>query len=168
MSGVADSAVVVKRVTAGLLAGVVVCVLLALMLFVWTGGTALRVPWLNVQVLPEDPRLEQPKDDEILQRPLFWDSRRPMDVAQEAPAEQVVEQVEALAGVKLLGIIVRDSIQSALLEVDGKPGRYAPGDTVKQWQVAEVGGQVVRFASPRGETVLTLEREIHKGIRLEP
>ncbi len=168
MSQTADSVAVARKVSIGLLTGVVLCLLLALLLFFMTGGQTMRVPWLNVQVLPEEPGFQQLVDDEVLERPLFWESRRPLKVQEDAPQEQAARPIEPLTGVKVLGIITQGETQMALLEIDGKPGRYKPGDAVKQWQVADVTGNQVHFASADGENVLTLEREVHKGIRLGP
>lgn len=158
----------VRKVSMGLLAGIACCLLIALLLFFLVGEQPLRVPSLNVQVLPEEPHLQVVVDDEILARPLFWESRRPIAEVGETEAVDQVEQIQPLAGVRLLGIIMRGQTQTALLEVDGKPGWFREGDAIKQWRIAGLTEQEVRFSSSGGESLLTLEREVHKSVRLEP
>lgn len=151
-----------------LTAGIAVCLAVAVCLFFWVDISTQRVPYLNVQVLPDEVSEVKTAPDETLARPLFWEGRRPVEpvVADEA-SEQVVESVQELEGVRLLGILAKGNNYTALLNVDGKVERVRRGGVVKQWNVTRVTGQEVHFSYQGSRSVLSLERETHQSIKLE-
>lgn len=161
----------VHRVKLGLLAAVAGAIMLVLLLFFLTGPSALRVPYLNVQFLPETGTGQDIALEVALERPLFWEQRRPL-----APQPQIVEPIiepepepviEPLVGVRLLGIMARAESNVALLEVDGEVHRVVQGATIKQWEVSAIEPHEIRFTSHNKQSLLRLEREIHQSIKLE-
>ena len=169
MSQVVDQgARITRRVSKGLMAAIAVCLVIAAAGFWWTGEDQQRVPFLNVQILPEELTQAQGVSDEIFARPLFWSTRRMGESIADAVEEQAESvAVEPLEGVSLLGIIAKDGRQMALLAVDGSIERVQEGATVKQWTVSDITGREVQFSGRGATTVLTLEREIHESILLE-
>lgn len=161
--------IVAGRVTKGLLIGIVVCILIALLLFWSTGGSQERVPYLNVQLLPAEQVQLRIEPDEVLSRPLFWNTRRPVEAIEAVVDEPEVDflEVAPLEGVRLLGIIAQGQNYIALLEVDGKVERVKRNSTVKQWRVSRITAREVQFISQGKRSLLTLEREPHDHITLE-
>lgn len=159
---------ITSHVSTGLIVAVAVCLVIAAARFWWTGEDQQRVPFLNVQILPEELTQAQRVSDEIFSRPLFWSTRQRVapepDVVEEQP--ELVNE-EPLQGVSLLGIIAKDGRQVALLAVDGNIERVQEGATVKQWTVSDITGREVQFSGRGATTILTLEREIHENIQLE-
>lgn len=165
---VGQVAATTRKFSIWLAAGIAVCLLLAAGLFVWVDPPPQRVPYLNVQVLPDEVSDLEVKPDMVLARPLFWAERRPVELAVvDEISEQVVEEVQELEGVKLLGILVKGNSYTALLNVDGKVERVRRGATVKQWDVARVTAREVYFSNRGKKSVFSLERETHESIKLE-
>lgn len=162
---------IINLVSRGLLAATALCVLVAGLLFFWVGDQPLRVPYLNVQLLPDEELATDVDFEASLQRPLFWETRRP--VVESAIVEQVQEPekeevIEPLVGVRLLGILAKGDDFTALLEIEGKIERVQKGSSIKQWNVSDITGHEVHFSRQGKRSVLSLEREIHKSIKLEP
>lgn len=157
-----------RRVTAGLLFGILACVGLVLGILFFVSGEETRTAHLNVQILPEIEEVTVGNYDEVMLRPLFWQDRRPLEQEQ-APVivESVVEEVVELEGVRLLGVIVQGNVRTALLEVDGAVLRLQQGQTVKQWKLQTINEGGVRFTAGGKVSVLSTERPKLQGIHLE-
>ena len=157
-----------SRVSRGLMAAIAVCLVIAAAGFWWTGEDQSRVPFLNVQILPDELTLAHGVSEEIFARPLFWSTRRMAESVADVAEEQAASvSDEPLEGISLLGIIAKDGRQVALLAVDDSIERVQEGATVKQWTVSEITGREVQLSSRGATTILTLEREIHESIQLE-
>lgn len=159
-------AAVSSRVTWVLLAGIALCAVTAVLGFSLTGDNQGRVPFLNVDILPQEQELIASSGQEALTRPLFWVARRPIEPAESAEPMQP-ERVAPLEGVRLLGIMARDNQYTALLEVDGKVQRVGDGVDVKQWTVSELTARKITFMAGDSSAVLTMEREPHHSIQLD-
>lgn len=161
------SAQMVQRLKLGLLVALVAAVMLVFLLFFLVGPGTLRIPFLNVQLLPDAEVRQEVSVVAALERPLFWEQRRPVipPVVEPEPEPEVV--IEPLEGVRLLGIMARGDQHVALLEVDGEVQRVGQGADVKQWSVSAIGPQDVQFSSRNKKSLLILKREIHESIKLE-
>jgi len=87
-------------------------------------------------------RLEDPLTPDaaaaLLARPLFWEGRRPVEIAVEAQAEVVVTAPPAparLDGVTLHGVFGSAEALGVIATIDGRVGRINPGQTVKGWRL---------------------------------
>lgn len=161
-------AATIRKFTIWLAIGIAGCLLLAAGLFIWVDNPPQRVPYLNVQVLPSEVSNVEVEPDMALARPLFWKGRRPVEPAVvNEVSEQVVEGVQELEGVKLLGVLAKGNSYTALLNVDGRVERVRRGSTVKQWDVTRVTAREVHFSSQGEKSVLSLARETHQSIKLE-
>lgn len=155
-----------NKVTAGLLAGVVLCMLLAVGGFLWVGGSQERTPFLNVEILPQEQEQQQALSHEALERPLFWMSRRPVEPVESSEPEQPVI-VETLEGVQLLGIMAQKNNYMALFVVDGQVVRVRKGMKLKQWTVTGLTDQEVTLKAGANTRVIRQERQTHQSIKLE-
>lgn len=165
---VEPAVVITRKFTVWLLAGIAICLLVAMSLFLWVGNSPQRVPHLNVQVLPGEVSEIEIKPDRTLGRPLFWEGRRPIEsVVTDDNSEPGIENALGLTGIRLLGILAKDNNYMALLNVDGKVERVWRGSMVKQWSVTRVTGQEVYFSNQGKQSMLSLERETHHSIKLE-
>lgn len=168
MSWEQQSKVAVRQVTLMLIFALCVCAIIAAFGFWWAGEKQERVPFLNVDILPQEQELLILSSDETLLRPLFWASRRPQEQARTELVEPVQpETVTPLEGVRLLGIIAKGNKHTALLEVDGAVIRASVGSKVKHWVVSRVTALNITFQAGSASEVLTLSRETHQSIKLE-
>lgn len=159
-------AAVSNRVTIALLVGIVLCALIAVLGFLLMGDSQARVPFLNVDILPKEQEQVTTSGQEALARPLFWPARRPVELAKNTEPAQP-ERVVPLEGVKLLGIMAKDSRYMALLEVDGAVQRVSSGAGVKQWTVSELTAREITLVAGESSVVLNLERDSHRSIKLD-
>lgn len=168
MSGqIGSQDAIIRAFSIWLMAAVLACGLVAVLLFVWVDTDQQRVPYLNVQVLPEELSAAEVAPDTALARPLFWAERRPVEPVAETVQAVPEAPLQELTGVRLLGILAKGNHYTALLEVDGKVERVTQDATVKEWNVADITAREVHFSSREGGSVLSLERELHQSIKLE-
>lgn len=112
---------------------------------------------LAVRTLKLDEPVDATAAIAILERPLFWEGRRPL-----APTPLVAAQPQARAPAKLSGVSVQgvygagDSL-GLIATVDGQQQRIASGQTVKGWQLTGYDNGVATFSSGGRETTLALE-----------
>ncbi len=92
--------------------------------------------------------------EEARARPIFHTDRR----AFAAPAEPSGEERETLSGYAMVGSLVTNSVQRALLSNDarGVSAWVSPGEEFLGWTVEEVGPDRVVLSGEGGETVLAL------------
>lgn len=116
---------------------------------------------LKVGTLTLDAPLDEPGSAAILARPLFWNSRRPLEAKPEIVEEPVVKAKPApkkLEGVELHGVFGTGDNLGLIATIDGRMGRIRPGDLVKGWRLLGYEGGVANFES--GGTTRTLRLEL--------
>lgn len=101
---------------------------------------------------------------DILERPLFWASRRPVEAAEEQAANDVI----SVDGIRVLGIIVKGGTPSVLLNTGQRIARARVGDDVSGWRVNAIATHSVTLAS--GDRVVELQITAPRNplIRLDP
>jgi hypothetical protein len=111
---------------------------------------------LAVQTLQLDEGVPPDQGAEILSRPLFWQSRRPL-----APPKKVVVKPKAPAPQKLKGVVLHGVYGTGdglglIATVDGTMARIAKGQSVKGWQLKSYENGVARFSSAGRKATLPL------------
>ncbi|MFA5123651.1 hypothetical protein [Zavarzinia sp.] len=100
-------------------------------------GLALRLPAATTPAAPDLP--------EILERPVFAESRRPAAVAAAAPFG-------------LLGVVTGGGLATAWLRLpDGSTARVRPGDTAAGWQLVSIEPRRVVLGRGGDTIVLSIE-----------
>lgn len=155
------------KVTATLLATLVITVVLAILLWFWVDTEPVRNPYLNIEALPSAQIHTATDIDAVLARPLFWQEREPVLAPEETVAEVEAPQASPLKNIKLLGVVLTGDVRTALLEVDGKVMSVQAGQTIQDWMIKEVSAKEVSFAAGTKQTVLSLVRERPDSIQLE-
>lgn len=104
---------------------------------------------LQISALDLEQPLTSDQSAALLARPLFWESRRPVE-----PVEVVVQapstpkqKVKKLDGIELHGVFGVNESLGIIATVDGKLGRIGQGDSVKGWRLTGFDGGVARFES---------------------
>lgn len=161
--------VLVHRVFLGLASATALCVCVVMMMLFFITDEKQRLPYLDVNILPDEPLADgRPVWPNLLERPVFWETRRPV-------AESVVEDdvkvddtvlITQLEGVKLLGIISGDKARAALLEVEGKALKVKKSDKVMGWTVSKIRPREVQLVNGNEQSVLVVDKSIHANIRL--
>lgn len=157
----------VNRFTLGLLAAIVGVLALAAGLWVMTQVEPMRTPYMSLEPLPSTEQGQTISAEQAVNRPLFWQGRRPVQI--EVVEEQAPEpvKIEPIAGVQLVGVIVTGELKAALLRVDDVAQRVQVGDEVKGWAVTEVTGSTVHLRAGSERTELSIAREKPRSIFLE-
>lgn len=106
---------------------------------------------LTVTELKTPALIEQDQVAALMQRPLFWEGRRPVDVVvvpQVQPQQQAAARpAKRLEGVDLRGVFgVGDSL-GVIVSVDGKLTRIRVGEQLKGWELVEFADGEARFQS---------------------
>lgn len=102
---------------------------------------------------------------QVLERPLFWKERRPLPPALAAEGAVPVASAD---GLRVVGVIVRDNVQTALLVTGQGVERARIGDTVAGWRVESVSANSVRLVSAERTVDLDVVQPRSERIRLEP
>jgi hypothetical protein len=89
---------------------------------------------LAVQALQLDTGLTAEQAAEILNRPLFWQSRRPLVPPPKVVAKPKPKAAKKLAGVNLLGVYGAGDGLGLIATVDGVFSRINKGQSVKGWK----------------------------------
>jgi type II secretory pathway component PulC len=85
---------------------------------------------------------------EILQRPLFWEGRRPLEEAAVAVAPKPAQgKAGKLAGVKLLGVFGAGDTAGIIVAEKGKKRRILLGEELSGWTLESVDADQVMFAA---------------------
>ena len=111
---------------------------------------------LAVQTLQLDAGVPADQGAEILSRPLFWQSRRPL-----APPKKVVVKPKAAAPQKLKCVVLHGVYGTGdglglIATVDGRMTRIVKGQSVKGWQLKSYENGVARFSSAGRKATLPL------------
>lgn len=112
---------------------------------------------LAVQALKLDAGLTAEQAAEILNRPLFWQSRRPLVPPPKVVAKRKAKAPKKLAGVNLMGVYGAGEGLGLIATVDGVFSRISKGQSVKGWQFSSYEDGAAVFVSGGKKSVLPLE-----------
>ena len=112
---------------------------------------------LAVQALKLDAGLTAEQAAEILNRPLFWQSRRPLVPPPKVAAKPKAKASKKLAGVTLMGVYGSGDGLGLIATVDGVFSRINKGQSVKGWQFSSYEDGAAVFVSGGKKSVLPLE-----------
>ena len=112
---------------------------------------------LAVQALQLDAGLTAEQVAEILNRPLFWQSRRPLVPPPKVVAKPKPKAAKKLAGVTLLGVYGAGDGLGLIATVDGAFSRISKGQSVKGWKFSDYEEGTAVFVSGGKKSVLPLE-----------
>lgn len=155
-------------VTRILVLAILVCCLLAGAFWYFITAQQVRIPYMQPYELPEESLAIETDIGIALKYPLFWISRRPVAEPEEPEEEAVVIEAGSIEGVQLLGIIVRDTIRTALLGIDKKIQKVVKDDEVNGWVVEQVLANKVVLVANGQVAELSIVRERPDSIKLEP
>ena len=113
---------------------------------------------LAVQALQLDTGLTAEQVAEILNRPLFWQSRRPLVPPPKVVAKPKPKAAKKLAGVNLLGVYGAGDGLGLIATVDGVFSRINKGQSVKGWKFSGYEEGAAVFVSGGKKSVLPLEQ----------
>jgi hypothetical protein len=113
---------------------------------------------LAVQALQLDAGLTAEQAAEILNRPLFWQSRRPLVPPPKVVAKPKPKAAKKLAGVNLLGVYGAGDGLGLIATVDGVFSRINKGQSVKGWKFSGYEEGAAVFVSGGKKSVLPLEQ----------
>ena len=112
---------------------------------------------LNVHQIQSTGGVTAEQRGEIVTRPLFWESRRPLDepaiVAEEEPSRGKVGQ---LKGVKLLGVFGGGETAGIIVQVKDKKRRILLGEEIRGWSLQSVAPDRVVLAADGRTSELVL------------
>lgn len=112
-----------------------------------------RVPAPMSYKMPQDITHGAPSLEElqvVLERPLFWNERQPFIFIEATETEAA-----SADGIRLVGIIIKGSVQTALLATNLGIKRARAGETVAGWHVESVSNGRVKLTS--GERTVDVE-----------
>ena len=112
---------------------------------------------LSVRTLRLDESLDSTVATAILERPLFWEGRRPLEPPPVVTGPTKTRAQAKLAGVSLQGVYGSGESLGLIATVDGKFRRIVSGQSVKGWQFTSYENGVATFSSGGRETTLELE-----------
>lgn len=110
----------------------------------------------------------------LVERPLFWSSRRPpeeVEVVQEEPQRRGPDPLDKAT---LLGVFDAGGISGVILKMDGERSRILLGNDVSDWRLISLSPDSATFARLRNgrdkgeERVLKLEHAMVAAPRQEP
>lgn len=110
----------------------------------------------------------------MVERPLFWSSRRPLDVAEMVKEEPQRRGPDPLDKATLLGVFDAGGISGVILKMDGERRRILLGNDVSDWRLISLSPDSATFARLRNgrdkgeERVLKLEHAMVAAPRQEP
>lgn len=156
------------KVTAVLLAAIAGSIFLAALLWFWIDVEPVRNPYLSIEELPSVQMHSVSDIEAVLARPLFWQERKPVSPPEEGSVAEVeVAVASPLRGIKLLGIVLKGDVRTALLRVEGSVISAQVGQVIQDWTVEKVTAKEVSFVAGEEQTELSLVRERPDSIRLE-
>ena len=112
---------------------------------------------LAVQALKLDSGLTAEQAAEILSRPLFWQSRRPLVPPPKVVAKPKPKAPKKLKGVVLMGVYGAGDGLGLIATVDGVFSRISKGQSVKGWKFSDYEDGAAVFVSGGKKSVLPLE-----------
>ena len=119
--------------------------------------TAAPPPAPLAEAAPAAQRFEAPPEDafdEIVLRPLFFESRRPFVPPPADVAAAEAEPDQPLA-IELVGTLVTDQGRAALIQPEGEPAAWhRKGEKIAGWELREIGPDQITLR--RGDEVTTV------------
>ena len=112
---------------------------------------------LTVQGLELRPPLDADDTAVMLQRPLFWEGRRPLAPVAAAVAVRPASSTQSLEGVVLNGVYGTGESMGIIATVDADVRRIGKGESVKGWQFTQYESGVATFTSGERQATLTLD-----------
>ena len=112
---------------------------------------------LAAQELKLDSGLTAEQAAEILSRPLFWQSRRPLIPPPKVVAKPKAKAPKKLKGVVLMGVYGAGEGLGLIATIDGAFSRINKGQSVKGWQFDAYEDGAAVFVSGGKRSVLPLE-----------
>lgn len=112
---------------------------------------------LAVQKLELDSGLSAEQAAEILSRPLFWQSRRPLVPPPKVVAKPKPKAPKKLNGVTLMGVYGAGDGLGLIATIDGVFSRINKGQSVKGWEFSAYEDGAAVFVSGGRKSVLPLE-----------
>jgi hypothetical protein len=112
---------------------------------------------LEAQKLQLDSALTAEQAVEILSRPLFWQSRRPLVPPPKVVAKPKPKAPEKLKGVVVMGVYGAGDALGLIATIDGAFSRISKGQSVKGWQFDAYEDGAAVFVSGGKRSVLALE-----------
>ena len=112
---------------------------------------------LAVQKLELDAGLSAEQAAEILSRPLFWQSRRPLVPPPKVVAKPKPKAPKKLNGVSLMGVYGAGDGLGLIATIDGVFSRISKGQSVKGWEFSAYEDGAAVFVSGGKKSVLPLE-----------
>lgn len=128
----------------------------------------LRIPAPADYQMPQDLTAGRASDQElqqVLERPLFWPTRRPLP---EAVAEEEQAPAASIDGIRVAGVILRGPVQTALFQTGQGVVRARVGETVSGWRVEALSASSVRLTSGDRSVELDVLQPRGDQVRLEP
>jgi hypothetical protein len=150
-----------------------VLLLLLLVLQLVYGATRLAIVSAPEAVLPAADSLEvmaslgletidDEQSDEIRERPLFWPSRRPVEVVVERPRSKKPKEQE-LKDVKLVGVFGTGNSVGIIALVEGRIERVRVGEEIDGWKLKTVNQNEAEFRAGSRKAKLSLLPETDKS-----
>ena len=112
---------------------------------------------LTVQGLKLRPPLDADDTAVMLQRPLFWEGRRPLAPVAAAVAQRPASSTQSLDGVVLNGVYGTGETMGVIATVGADVRRIGMGESVKGWQFTEYESGVATFSSGGRQATLNLD-----------
>ncbi|MFB1011062.1 MAG: hypothetical protein QMB92_06425 [Thiopseudomonas sp.] len=156
----------IRRVRHGLLGLIFVLLALAVASWFLTGEDMGRTPLIAIQELPVPELDDTSYVQAALERPVFWASRRPVqvEIVDDTPEPEVLSQ--PLGDIKLLAVMTSGEQGTAVVSAGGKALTVRPGSVVNGWNVERIDPQAVYFASGTEQAAVEIVRTLHKGVKL--
>lgn len=155
------------KVTVVLLAMIVISIFFATFIWFWIDVEPVRNPYLHIEDLPPTQTHTVRNMNRALARPLFWQGRQQVSAPEEIVTEVNMTPVSPLISVKLLGIILKDDVRTALLQVEDKIISAQKGQVIQDWILVQVTAQEIVFLAGAEQTRLSLVRKRPASIKLE-
>lgn len=151
----------------------VLCTVLAMLLlliFIAWSGVSIEQPRIASTPDYRIPRVllqERASDADVqvlLERPLFWEGRRPLAQEEESSGAALA----SIDGLRVLGIIVNSDLPTALIHDGQKVERLRQGGSVSGWRVERIAPQSVSLSANGRSVELQVLSPRNPMIRLEP
>ncbi|WP_212629041.1 hypothetical protein [Pseudomonas sp. KB-10] len=151
----------------------VLCAVLAMLLlliFIAWSGVSVEPPRIASTPDYRIPRVllqERVSDADVqvlLERPLFWEGRRPLVLEEESSGTALA----TIDGLRVLGIIVNGDVPTALVHDGQKVERVRRGGSVSGWRVEDIALQSVSLSANGRSVELQVLSPRNSSIRLEP
>lgn len=113
------------------------------------------------------PEYDLAEKSDLLERPLFWQERRPYVVKEKKMTDKkpvLLEEEDPFDGVKLIGVYSG----GAIFIVDGEKQRLYIGDEVAEWTLDLMNADSVIFVQGSENKLLQLEHATVKTVKAKP